>query len=107
MSKIIEAAGIITFIALIFAVTSLLSEFSLKRFLVALLFGAYLGFAGLSFFEPAKWKPQPIWCGLIASLAGIAFVMDLPGPHDLNAFVLAAIIGFVVGVFAPLWVRYM
>ena len=75
MNKYTEAVLIITSSGLVFGCIALFRVFSIQGFVMGCLFGFYLGFAALPFFEPTKWAPQYLWCGLLGGLAATSVAM--------------------------------
>ena len=100
-----EAVCIIFGLGLFFAVIGLIDEFSLSRFLLSGGFGAFLGFAGLPYFEPKKYSPQPLLCAVIAAGAVIALAMSREQSEGTIA--LSGLAGFIFGWFSPYFAKYL
>jgi|GEM_PF-4222376 len=104
MNRNLEAISIIAFVSLIFAGMGLWDTLSLHGFVMGGLFGAYIGFAALPFFNPKKWRPRPLLCGLLASAASVAIALSRT--EHVETVILAGLVGGILGVFAPWWAKY-
>lgn len=105
MSKNQEATLIVSAGGLLFGLGALLAHFSVQLFAFGFVWGSYLGFAALPFFNRHKWKPQPGICSfLAAALAAVAcyFLEVSPSVSGLSV-VIAALVGY----FAPSWAPHM
>ncbi|NHK28213.1 hypothetical protein FF098_009885 [Parvularcula flava] len=105
MKNTVEAVLIIGSLALLLGVMALFSVPNLHGFIMGSLFGAYVGFAGLPFFDSGKWKPRPIVCGILAGVACAAIAASRTA--DMQTVILWGLVGAIAGLFAPIWVKYV
>lgn len=100
-----EGAAIIALLGLAFAVSFSLFSFSVFKFVVGGLFGAYVGFAALPFFDSSRWQPRPVACGLLGAVGcALLAVSRSQGPLVV---LISGLVGGLVGLFAPWWAKYL
>ena len=103
MSKAGEAALVVTGVGIFFGLIGLLEVFSVWTFAFGFVWGSYLGFAALPFFNSRKWKPQPGICSLVAvALVAVScYFLEVSSTTYWIAIPVAALIGYLAPYWAP------
>jgi len=100
-----EAICIILSLGLFFGLVNLIKEFSFSNFLIFSGIGAFIGFAGLPYFDKKKWTPQPFVCAVIAS--GVLISHSLSREEVGTTVALYGAGGFLIGYLSPYFVKYI
>ena len=100
-----EALLIVFSTGVFFGIGGLFHDLSLGFFFMGFLFGAYLGFSALPFFDSDKWSPKPLTCSVLGMLGAFALALFV-GWSIANA-VFLGIAGLFLGYFAPWWSKHL
>jgi hypothetical protein len=80
-------------------------RFTVELLLVGACFGAFIGFAGLSAVDEKKWKPRPWLCAFLGAIGAVIYAHYVQSP--IWGLPIAALVGAMLGFFAPKWVMYI
>lgn len=97
-----EGLIIVSIMGALFAGASIFNGSSVS---IGLMVGLFIGYAGLPYFDPKKWKPRPFVCSVLGGALGGVIAISWAAAWGTVA--LSVVAGLIVGFFALKWVPHI